>query len=94
MNLFGSECQESEIMTKNYVQCRLQKENTHTTSWIPEQFATLNRIVKIKKDEEWNGGWKVTFVGSKLEAKYIENQAHNAKEIWTVTSGSCPRGNK
>lgn len=81
-------------MIKNYIQCRLQKENLQTVSWIPERFAVLDKIIKIKRNEEWDNGWKVTLVGSKLEAKYVENQAHNAKDIWTATSGPCPRGNK
>lgn len=42
----------------------MQKKNTFQTSYIPEKFAILNKIVKLKEDGEWNDGWKVIAVSS------------------------------
>jgi len=52
---------------KNYYrQCRLRKESyLDQVSWIPEQFAVVNKIVKLRNEgEAWDDGWKVTGVGN------------------------------
>lgn len=78
-----------------YRQCQLEKGCTITTSWIPEKFAIKGKCVKLKKkNDEWDDGWTVREVFSKMEARAVENQAHNSDDIWKATSGSCPRGNK
>ncbi len=49
----------------NYFQCKMQKGNTTTVSWIPEKHSVLNHIVKLKQDNgTWDDGWKVIEVGS------------------------------
>lgn len=51
-----------------YIQCKLQKENRYQVSWIPEKFAVLNKILKLKENEIWEDGWKVIEIGGlKLE---------------------------
>lgn len=77
-----------------YRQCRLCRANTTTTSWIPEKHATIGNPVSLKHGDHWSHGWIVVAVYSRLEAKDVENQAHNASDIWKATSGPCPRGNK
>ena len=81
-----------------YVQCMLQKENVHTTAWIEEKYAVLNKHVAMEKPKDsgkYEEGWIVTGVGSKMDAKLVKDHSHNdGKGIWTATSGSCPRGNK
>jgi hypothetical protein len=51
-----------------YRQCRLVRPiptGEHVViSWIPDQFAVKNRIVKLKGDRgEWTDGWRVVEVG-------------------------------
>ena len=79
-----------------YIQCRLEKGNTHTTAWIEERFAVVNKLVKMEKpDGSWEEGWIVTGVGdTKRSAKATKEAAHNFDDIWKATSGPCPRGNK
>ena len=86
--------------TEHHVQCILEKGNTHTVAWIEEKYAVVNKHVKMEKkdangNEFWEEGWIVTQCGAKMESSHVKNFAHNAgKDIWSATSGSCPRGNK
>ena len=55
-------------------QCKLQKGNSITTSWIPSKFAIKGNYVKLKnKYNEWINGWKVieVFQPSKLSDSVI-----------------------
>lgn len=45
-------------------QCKLRKENAFTTSYIPDQFAVLGRVLKLKTGGEWDDGWTVIEVSS------------------------------
>ena len=36
-----------------YKQCLLRKENKIDTAWIPEQYATVNKALRIKDDDGW-----------------------------------------
>lgn len=56
-----------------YNQCTLVKrESTNDkdativstrVSYIPKKYAILNKILKLKNNDVWEDGWKVTFVG-------------------------------
>lgn len=66
---------------KYYQQCELErkeKESTiHTVAYIPEEFAAVGKVVKIKDKENdtWQDGWKVTFSSSeKVEASIVETR--------------------
>lgn len=45
-----------------YRQCQLVKENITTVSWIPEKYAKLNKVLKLKNNDVWTDGWIVTTV--------------------------------
>lgn len=54
-----------------YKQCHLVKTiptgTKHQTSWIPEEFAKLNHIVKLRdEDGVWEDGWKVVTAGNHI----------------------------
>lgn len=57
--------------TTTYRQCHLVKKRKapdagelHQTSWIPSQFAVMNKVLKLKdEDGAWDNGWVVTSVG-------------------------------
>ena len=66
--------------TRFYHQCVLTRQNDSSfsarVSWIPEEFAILGRVVKLKaEDGIWVDGWKVGEVGARQEAAYVENHA-------------------
>ena len=56
-------------------QCKLQKLVGKTTSevvsWIPEKFAVVGKVVKIRDDktDEWSDGWVVASVSDRLMEK-------------------------
>lgn len=41
------------------------------TSWIPEKFAVRGKILKLKENGEWEDGWEVVSVGSRLDSKAV-----------------------
>lgn len=52
----------------NYVQCVMRRNVANglvrTTSYIPQPFAQLGRVLKLKDDRDrWVDGWVVEFVG-------------------------------
>lgn len=55
----------------NYTQCRLRKNTqdgfTETITWIPEKYAKLNEILKLKNNGIWDDGWLVVHVGQTKE---------------------------
>jgi hypothetical protein len=48
-----------------------------TTSWIPEQFASLGNCVKIKNGEEWEDGWKIVIVGARKEDVEVHERSRD-----------------
>ena len=56
-------------------QCIMERtingQNQITTSWLPEKYAILNKIVKLKNraTEEWSDGWIVKNVSSMFQEK-------------------------
>lgn len=51
-----------------YRQCRLQKGDHTQTSFIPEAFARLNKVLRLKDDD----GWKVVEVGSRINEELVK----------------------
>lgn len=77
-----------------YVQCELVKGTLKTVAWIEEKYAVLNKTVGMKTKDGLDEGWKVTYIGQKMDYDYVRNASHNSSDIWIATSGPCPRGNK
>lgn len=46
---------------QNYTQCKLRKDNTYQTSWIPSEFAKTGKIIKLRDEDTdtWTDGWLV-----------------------------------
>ena len=62
-----------------YTQCKMKKDNTWHTAWIPKKMAVKNKIIKIKQnDGRWEDGWEIVEVFG--EALYddlnIQSQEH------------------
>lgn len=57
--------------TTAYKQCELRKKMSDgeqvRISYIPEQFAKIGQIVKLKKEDVWDDGWVVNSVGHRIE---------------------------
>lgn len=63
-------------------QCVLVKPNGKSSnktiiSWIPEEYAVINKYVKLKNDGIWEDGWKVTEVGSRKLSKDINERSRD-----------------
>ena len=57
-------------------QCVLQKCKKKQTAWIPEQFAHVNKVLKIKNED----GWKVVEVSSqRFSEEYVLERADDYK---------------
>ena len=56
-----------------YAQCRLRRENTITTAWIPSIFARRGQFLRIKGVN----GWQVIGVGKFLNQKLVINVLSN-----------------
>jgi hypothetical protein len=84
------------IMSKKafYRQCRLQRGNSETVSWIPSEFAKIGWVLSLKNNEDWTHDWKVLSAGSEHEGKLVENQAHNSGNIWEPSANLTSRGKK
>jgi len=57
-----------------YTQCKLQKNNIFTTSFIPSEFAKIGKIIGLKKDKQWDEDWKVISKGAVLFSQYVEEK--------------------
>jgi len=52
---------------ENYIQCFLSKMMDDanedslvcTTTWIPEEFAIVGKLTKVKDNGVWSDGWKI-----------------------------------
>ena len=65
------------------IQCKLHKKTENgvkvLTTWIPEDKAKLNNIVKIREttDDEWEDGWKVVNTYQKRSSKEIHERSRD-----------------
>lgn len=58
-----------------YKQCRLKRQNTIMTSWIPAKFAKKGGYLKLKVDGVWQDGWQIIEVYGSIEEKVLrENE--------------------
>lgn len=43
-----------------YIQCKLKRNNSIQTAWIPKKFVSEGKYLKLKqKDDIWENGWKI-----------------------------------
>jgi hypothetical protein len=51
-------------MGERYRQCKLRKGNSFQTSWLPDCFAKLGKVLRLRdQDKKWDDGWVVIEVG-------------------------------
>jgi hypothetical protein len=51
-------------MANYYRQCKIQKQNSYQTSYLPEKFAVKGKMVKLRDNDVWDDGWQVIEVSS------------------------------
>lgn len=79
-----------------YRQCLLVKQldarsRTELVTFIPEQFAQLNRVVGIRDtDGDWKPGWQVKAVGQACQEQQLPN-VHTATKAHPRATGDSSR---
>lgn len=73
-------------MKTTYKQVNLEKSTSEvttskTTTYIPTEFATLHRYIKLKDSHgNWEDGWKIVSVSSQeFDATYINERSQDFK---------------
>lgn len=75
-----------------YRQCKLVKGNMHQTSWIPEKFAILNKVLKLKENGKWVDGWVVEKVSkTKLADSMLPDYHQEIKDHRKATGDNLPK---
>ncbi len=69
----------------NYRQCILRRKTAtgheQTTSWIPEPFCVVNKVLKLKNEAgEWTNGWVVLEASDPKPAEWVEGHERDYKK--------------
>jgi|TARA_Y100000310_G_scaffold109018_1_gene107397 hypothetical protein len=59
-----------------YTQCKLQRGNVISYSWIPKKFAVKNKYLKLKDNGKWTNGWQVIEVWSTRKNSEINDDEY------------------
>lgn len=54
-----------------YNQCKLKRNNEEQVTWIPQKFAKVGKVVKLKEEDGWQDGWEVISVGQVMTEGYL-----------------------
>ena len=74
-----------------YSQCKLKRGNTETVCWIPEKYAIIGKVVKLKGlDEEWEEGWVVEQSYSRVLEENLPDSHKEIKAHKKRTGDSLP----
>lgn len=81
------------MKTVFYKQCTLsKKDGTTQVSWIPEKFALLNKVLKLKENEKWDDGWIVKKVGDfRKSEEQLPDSHKDIKHHRKNTGDSLPK---
>ena len=56
----------------HYVQCILKKDNSIQTSWIPDSYAVVGKLLKLLENGIWINGWQVMSKGVRVSKSSLE----------------------
>src|SRR5262249_48812148 len=85
------------LMSKSiyFRQCRMEKNlptgTKHMTSWIPEAFAVVGKVLKLRDDGVWEDGWRVTTAGARLADDDLPDPHDDVKHHRRATGDSLPK---
>jgi hypothetical protein len=74
-----------------YIQCTLVNGNSCQVSWIPEKFAQLGAILKLKNNGVWEDGWIISNLGSVQDENLIHDSHIAVKEHRKRTGDALPK---
>lgn len=78
-----------------YTQCRLKKKTSDGTleqmSFIPDKFAVMGKVLKLKEGQIWDDGWVVESVGKTISEEYLPNPHIDIKRHRKNTGDSLPK---
>lgn len=79
-----------------YRQCKMRKKHSETSyseqvSYIPEEFAVMNKVLKLKENGEWDDGWVVIGVSSDRHADEEVPDYHQAIKAHRKATGDSQR---
>jgi hypothetical protein len=75
-----------------YRQCMLVKGATRQTSWIPEQYAIVNKVLKLREAGIWDNGWIVETVSqTRLSEKQLPDFHKERKRHRKATGDDLPK---
>ena len=60
-----------------YRQCELKRGETRMTSWIPEEFAKVGKVLKLKDVD----GWVVFSVGERLDGELANKRSVEYRKV-------------
>lgn len=65
----------------SHTQCLLSKGKTSQVSWIPSDFATKGKYVKLRRrgDESWDDGWLVVETWTTMDSEEVNDNSQDYK---------------
>jgi hypothetical protein len=73
-------------------QCRLRKGDAHMTSWIPEKFAVVGKVVRLWENGAWDNGWVVDSAGEhRLDESMLPDWHRDIKGHRRATGDALPK---
>jgi hypothetical protein len=78
-------------MKQNYRQCSLQKGNVHQVSFIPEKYAVVGKVLKLKEQGVWIDGWVVHGIGELMSEDEVPDSYKAIKKHRASTGDSLPK---
>lgn len=77
-------------MNLEYRQCLLVKTEKDSTSslvtWIPNKFAILGKILKLREDDSWDDGWVVNEIFDSVNEKDLIDP-HKIRKVHRSRTG-------
>ena len=66
-------------MTTYHRQCLLNNKNRWVTTWIPEEYAHIGKLLKIRDSSEdaWDEGWRVRSIGIRLPSVQVKDNSRD-----------------
>jgi hypothetical protein len=68
-----------------HTQCELRRGNFTQVAWIPSEYATVGKYLKLKYNGTWNDGWKVEQLGSFQDSDFTRERSQDYKNMRKMT---------